>query len=536
MRAFTHDTWAPLAYIPELGEDRTPGPTWVDEVDTRRLFAYRVLAAYVDNVRRFWLPNDRWDRQVTNTDGLIRVTKPEGQEYREYGDPGLLVETARALILGEDQAVDIDDPREADVDEELPPIDSHEWIRDWAVKERLTQKLLQGEAHSVGLGDGVFVLGMDPGKGRPRLRTYDPGFFFPDPHAVVPGWVDDEFPPVVHLAWEYEKDGVTWVRRHTWAMTPLDAPVPAPWGAAREWTCMYRVVDYRLDHLRENATVYTGELSSVAVVVQDWTDLEVDFIPVVHVPNTPGEWGTSILLRVGQILDDIANTDTDVALTGQTSAAPALVTQGQSPLMTGRPGEQIGTDMAWTDTSKNLVAVHSLLDSLLERLAVNSRLAQALLGRVQPNDVPSGYALSLGFHPARQLMREARTVRDEKYPLLLKFALRLAQVAGKVPPGETPTMRVVLGSSLPADLGQAVDTVKELLPVRGISTRTAVQVLIEAGLPIENARDEVAAIRQDMFEEAVKLVEATGDVDAARRMLGLPEGSPVLPAPTVPLP
>lgn len=543
MRTFTHDTWAPLAYIPELDDSNGGRPhtaaTWVDDVDARRLTAYRVLAAYLDNVRRFWLPDTRWERQVANVDGMIQVSRPEASEYREYGDPALLVDTARALILGEDQSVEIDDPRpEPEGGGELPPIPAHEWLHDWATRERLTQKLLQGEANSVGLGDGVYVLGMDTGKGRPRLRVYDPGFYFPDPHASVDGWADDEFPPVVHLAWEYEVDGVTWVRRHTWRMTRLEAPTAAPWGGPREWTCLYRVVDYRVDHLTENATVYSAEMSRTANVVQDWSDLGVDFIPVVHVPNTPAEWGASILLRVGQILDDLANTDTDVAMTGQTSAAPAFTTVGSAPALTGRPGEQLGLDVAgagWTDTSKNLIAVTSLLGTLLERLAVNTRLAQALLGRVQPNEVPSGYALALGFHPARQLMREARTVRDEKYPLILKFALRLAQAAGKVPPGETPEARIVLGSSLPADLGQAISIVKDLLPVNGISVATAVRVLVQAGLPIEDAQAEVAAIREQMFEDAVRLVEATGDVDAARKMLGRPPRGPVLPAATLPI-
>lgn len=541
MRTFTHDAWSPLAYIPELSDvegGRPPtAPTWVDDLDARRLTAYRVLAAYMDNVRRYWLPNTRWDRQVSNVDGLLTVSRPEAQEYREYGDPALLVDTARALILGEDQSIEIDDPRpDPQPGTELAPLPSHEWLLDWAARERLTQKLLQGEANSVGLGDGVYVLGMDPAKGRPRLRVYDPGFFFPDPHAVVDGWADDEFPPVVHLAWEYEVDGVTWVRRHTWRMTRLEAATTAPWGGAREWTCMYRVVDYRVDHLAENATVYSAEMSRSPKVVQDWSDLQVDFIPVVHVPNTPSEWGASILLRVGQILDDIANTDTDTALVGQTSAAPAFATVGSVPSLTGRPGEAVGLDAAgagWTDTSKNLVAVTTLLSSLLDRLAVNTRLAQALLGRVQPNEVPSGYALALGFHPARQLMREARTVRDEKYPLILKFALRLAQAAGKVPPGVTPEARIVLGSSLPADLGQAISTVKDLLPVHGISIGTAVRVLVQAGLPIEDAQAEVDAIQTEMFEQAVKLVEATGDVDAARKMLGLGARGPVLPTPTL---
>src|SRR5690606_18878241 len=128
---------------------------------------------------------------------------------------------------------------------------------------------------------------------------------------------------------------------------------------------------------------------------------------VVHVPNTPDEWGESVLLRVGQILDDIQYTDTDLAQGAATSAAPVFVTEG-APVngLTGAPGTALGFPEggsgAWADTSKNLTAWHQHINHLLDRLAVNARLAQALLGRIQPNDVPSGYALALGFHPARQ--------------------------------------------------------------------------------------------------------------------------------------
>lgn len=185
MRPHIHDTWAPLAYVPELDvseNSRPPGShTWVDNYDARRLAAYRILAAYADNIRRFYLPDHTWDSRVENVDGLIRVHRAEASQYREYGDPALIVDTARALILGDDQSVEFPD---AEDDE---PTDLEKWVLDWARKERLTQKLLQGEANSVGLGDGVYVLGADPEKRRPRLRVYDPGFYFPDTVTHVDG-------------------------------------------------------------------------------------------------------------------------------------------------------------------------------------------------------------------------------------------------------------------------------------------------------------------------------------------------------------
>lgn len=527
MRDHIDDTWAPLNYVPELaGSGRPKGSkTWVDDVDARRLTAYRVLHSYANNTRRFWLPDEEWAGGVENVDGMIRFSKGYASNVREYGDPALLVNTARALILGEDQSIEF-----PDLDDEATPGVIEEWLLEWATRERFTQKLLQGEETTVGIGDGVHVLGVNEAKRRPVHRVYDPGFYFPDTTTLVPGWVDDEFPPIVHLAWEQEDtEGVTWVVRHTWRMERLDTPRPAPWGGTQEWACLYREVHYRVDAMLDNANVYSPEISrkSGTKVVKDWTDTRVDFIPVVHVPNTPDEWGKSILLTVGQILDDIAGTDTDLSGGAQTSANSTLVTTGptQPPALTGRPGEQLGMtegSAAWTDTSKNLLALTGYLDKLTERLAQNSRLSQALLGQVQPNEVPSGTALSLGFHPARQLMREARTVRDEKYPLILRFAVRLAQAAGWLPAGETPRVVVALGASLPADLAEAVKTVTDLLPVHGISTATAVRILVKAGLPIEDATAEVEAIRQESYDAAVKLVEATGNAAAAAQMLGVP--------------
>lgn len=526
MQPTIHDAWSPLSYVPALGDampqDR---PTWVDVVDSRRLAAYRVLDAYKDNVRRYLAPKEARERKVVNVDGKIDVTKPPADSHREYGDAALIIDTAKALVLGEAQTI------EFPTDEPTPkgaPVDPvEEWVREWARKERLTQKLLDGETKSVGLGDGVYVLGVNSSKQRPTLRVYHPGFYFPDTQTPVPGWVEEDFPPIVHLAWEEEDPhGVVWVVRHTWQLFPLQAPASAPWGGVMEWECHYRHVRYRLDGLIKNATVYSPELSRTAHVVQDWTPLGVDFIPVVHVPNTPDEWGESVLLRVGQILDDIQYTDTDLAQGAATSAAPVFVTEG-APVsgLTGAPGTALGFPEggsgAWADTSKNLTAWHQHINHLLDRLAVNARLAQALLGRIQPNDVPSGYALALGFHPARQLMRECRTVRNEKYPLILRFALRLAQAQGWVDAAPTPQMVVTLGASLPADLPTAVETVKELLPINGMSTATAVRVLVQAGLPIEDAQEEVEAIRKESFDAAVKLFEATGNAAAAAAMLGV---------------
>lgn len=514
-----HDTWSPLDYI--LEHLTTPTPTWLDAVDARRLSAYRVLAGYRDNIRTRYLPDKQSRGRTVNIDGKIITTTNEADSYREYGDADLLITTSRALVLGETQTVE-------------PAEDTPDWATrfwaDWIVDERWEQKLLTGEAHSTTYGDGVYVLTPSVDKKRPRLKVYDPGFYFPDHITEVEGWEAEDYPPIVHLAWEYEKDGHTWIRRSTWRMVPLDQPVSRPWGGVSGWTCMFRKVDYRLDQLLDGATVYSQEIARNPVEIQGWTDLGIDFIPVVHVPNTPtdADWGESVLLRVAQLLDDVQNTDTDLALASQT-ASSTLVTEGASPTLTGGPKEYLnlpaGASANWLDTSRNLDALLKFAQALADRLLQNTRLSKALVGAIQPNDVPSGYALQLGFHAARQLMRELRTVRTEKHPLVLKFALRMAQAYQWAPKGEFPTPKVVFGASLPSDLATAVETVRTLLDARAISTGTAVLILKEAGLPIEDANTEVEAIRRENTRAAVELFEATGNTAAAAAMLGVAPGT-----------
>lgn len=66
-----------------------------------------------------------------------------------------------------------------------------------------------------------------------------------------------------------------------------------------------------------------------------------------------------------------------------------------------------------------------------------------------------------------------------------------------------------------------------------ISLETAVQMLVNAGFPIEDAVEEVNRIRQNDFSAAEDMLAATGDVNAVRARLGLP---PITPPTGEPVP
>lgn len=505
------DEWSPLAYIKSLGgeDGKAPPhpPLYLPLTDQRRLRAYNILAAFAANTRRDYLPAEARSGLDYDQQGRPRQRATAAEQYREYGDAALVIDALRDLVLGETQEVVVADDA---------PEDVAEWINDWVKDERFVAKLLEGEQKSCGLGDAVYVLGASQRAKRPKLRVEDPGFYFPDTQTEIDGWDDDDFPPIVHLLWEWEDTDerrTEWVRRATWRMERLEAPVSAPWGGTREWTCFHEVTEWRKADLISGATVYDDAMGRNGHTVSAREDLRIDFIPVVHVPNTPDEWGRSVLTLVAQLMDDLQSSDSDLAIAAQT-ANPALVIEGGGlPSLTGLPGEAMslpeGAKASYIAAS--LTAKEGYLEGLMKRLAQNTRLGEVLLGRVSPAEVPSGYALELGFHPARQVMRNARTVRGEKFPLIVKFAVRMAQEYGWLTArGETPAIEVALGASLPSDKATAVESVTALLNAHGLSTRTAVTILQEAGFPIEDAEDEVRRIRAEHTEALVQIVDATG--------------------------
>jgi hypothetical protein len=138
--------------------------------------------------------------------------------------------------------------------------------------------------------------------------------------------------------------------------------------------------------------------------------------------------------------------------------------------------------------------------------------------------------MALSFGPLQGLVDDMRLVRDEKYRLLLKFVQRMAIQYGELPAGPALDAWVAFGTYMPSDLPGVVLTVTSLLNAHAISTQTAVTMLVEAGLPIEDAAEEVDRIRGEHFEAAALLLDATGDEEAVREYLGL-EGPPPEPKP-----
>jgi len=543
------DNWTALSFKRAMGNKSTPGtswmaPTWTSD-NNRRLTAYIILQSYFDNSSRFFLEGSE--------------TTLYADDHREYGDAATLRDTIMAALLGDDQAIQVEGAdRDLEAEgltaeekaETTQALELQEWLEDWAWnQERFGLKMIETERNAVGLGDGVYVLGFSPTKGRVRLRVFDPGYYFP----VLSDGNEDDYPERVHIAWEIDQPDATKrvVRRITWELVEIDPKAVEYQDDPVEKTCLMTDATWTLDVNRPNSPDdFSGATAVYETYIdengeaQEWRDLDldIDFIPVVHMPNTvaiANHYGKSSIERVLQILDDLSNADTDLQGASATTGKPPVAISSAVAVTTKptwRPGDlwSLGENGRATmiDTSKSLEALIGYVGHLMKRLDVSSRVPGAVLGRVSPSDVPSGIALALSFGPLRSMIAEMRLVRDEKYPVLLKFVWRMSLQAGvDGTPAEWLPAKVEFGSFLPHDIAAIVEQVTTLLREKAIGRRTAIRLLVAAGVDIEDATAEVESIASTDFEGAAKLADATGSEQVAGEYLqvDVPEPAPVAP-------
>jgi hypothetical protein len=414
--------------------------------------------------------------------------------------------------------------------------------------------------------------------------VFEPGFYFPE--------LDESsdlgtFPQAVHLAWEYDHertDGTVErrIRRLSWWLDDLTATrstvvagepvwvdadgyvaaVPKLWpgeyvtpegqilrrypwqptgtpGSPR--TCMFSDGSWPLSDVQD------GKVNALSSDRATWhqrpIDLGVDFLPVVHVPNTvsSGEhYGRSAIDLVAQILDDVAQVDTDTMKASRFLGEPTIALSGASlpEASLVAPGQVYGLgekgQMDVLDLAGGLAALMAHGDRLLDRYWVNGRVPREMIGRVDASEAASGLALLLTFAPFAQVVGIARMVRSPKYDLVLKMAQRIAMVYGAIDPGPLPPARFAFGSYLPTNRDEVVGLVTKALGAHAISTQTAVSILVAAGLPIDDAKAELDRIRSDDAEGAKAVADATGSEALAAERLGLTLPT-APPAPTLEL-
>lgn len=581
LRALVLDLWSNLNHKAAMEDPRRAmlAKSWMGDENLRRVTAYHLLDSYAENASREFLrttddAEKRNHREYGDCSVMVErvVAAILGDEVTVAVD-GADVEIPDAPDLPEPpdeppagasptdrrvHALQVERHTaqvEAIVDEwerawrNQPALQQiQDGLRDWAAVEQLETKLRVGEGKAVGLGDGVFALGWDAEKRRPVLQTYDPRMYFPvlDDVAFRQG-----FPSRVHLAWEETRQRggseQVWVRRITYELVLLAEPRRYPWAPDEDawWTCTLTDAEWLLQDstsgwivdavaperaqyrtlpaqgLDERGTPIPGE------EIRD-LDLMVDFIPLLHVPGVPTDehFGRSILSRVLQLFDDLQASDSDLQAAAALAGTPMFGLSGESAVpddLEVAPGAifKLGPHgrMDSLDASASVEALRHVISDLLQRLSVNISVPGEVLGRVDEVGAESGFARLLKLGPFSSLIGVLRLVRTAKYALLLRMVQRMYQAAGEWDPGATVDARLVFGPFLPTDVQQVIEDVVALLGVKAITVETALRMLVEAGVSIDDIADEAERLRAQDFAGAVQLLEALGDEDAVYEYL-----------------
>ena len=600
---FIVDRWGALNYKSAFADPAYKQPSrevfpharrsWVPEEDWRRLASYTMFAAYAHN--QAWEIASIQD----HTDASAR---------REFGDPAMLVASITSHMLGRQQTITVPGAEDAEpsdgttaTPEAVHAADVQEKLRAWAKAEQFTLRLQQAERKAVREGDTVYLLGLDAAKGRPRLSVIDPGFYFPD----LPDNAGDsaDYPDRIHFAWETDADPLTGtkakLRRLTYELGPIgtrtvsdsNGPrpvrVPAydmdgitplmtggdvynpeaetisrlyPWNDEPSTiTCYLTDAEWDLDDIKADQDVHTLDYRFATFLtrsdgeVLDHLDLQLDFIPAIHVPNTipeDGHWGESSLSPLLQLFDELQGTDTDSSQASATTGAPILGIVNPDTKGASRRGEQKkirvqpgmvvemaqGGNIFAVDTSPQLAELRNKTEELQTRLSLNSRMPAVALGSIDPTKAPSGFAIDLSYGPMEPLLDSMHLPRDGKYSLLFKMVQRLYK-AFQHPDWTGPVVDVQLmwGTYKPTDKAAVLEQVSTGVRDGVMSLETGVRLLVEAGYPIDDIGEEITRIQSRQFAAARDLADATGSTDAVGNYLGI-DINPDPEPPTIVLP
>jgi hypothetical protein len=572
-------------------------PPWVkDPLHVRRLNAYMRIHAYLENVAREFLAPDARDperaaRWREYGDGRVMVERiaaamigtkatvgivgadapvPDAPDIRPAPRPpadGLedFEQQVRQAVF---DAASMAWQAEAEATleawlhdlEALPKLKAREeWLQRWAADEHIMAKVREIEREGVvPLGSGVLVLGWDPARNRVGVEIFEPDVYFPVLAEGAPG----EFPAKVHLAWQFDETDdagtvLKKVRRITYELVPV-VPAegeedPAPGvdrgeqpryiGPDDTWThsCLVSDGTWLVDDFERVDGIQDGAVWAQAVLRAGEAPVELqqlaiglDFIPVIHVPNTQASmthFGRSIIPALAQLLDELAATDADEAMASRWAGQPPLVVKGLEPgrdsldLSPGGGAVRTGAGggIETVPMAENLEKLGARILALLKRLSVNGSVPEGLIGRVDAAEVPSGLALTLSFTAFEQMVEGGREAREMPYSLALKMVQRIAlqNEDETLSDDQVYPAELRFGSFMPQDLAGIAGIIKILVEARAMSQETAVRMAQDHGVPVEDVAAEVLAIRQIMTDAALQIADALGAERYAADFLGV---------------
>ena len=485
------DIWLPTAKPELVGMYAS---SWVPLSHRRRLASYKLLSAIYNNAHKCFLQR--------------------GEEILEYGDAALVVETLRDALIGSTGIKIIVDNIENDAIGKKK-VDR---LRKWWKDELMDTKLFENETNCSSLGDSVYRLRWstkNPRKPTVKVDTFDPGFFFPD-------FDEDGDLEKVHLAWEEvviddAGNEVTYVYKETYELINGICHVTAGWYDPQRDDNVSDL-EYSLNYLK--LVKYKTDVDGNPY---DRLSLQIDFIPIVYVPNisVQGEpFGKSDLSIVIDLLAEMANTNTDMAANTSILGSPPMVIQsenvvgaddgmGASQVATVGPGQTIEVgangDAHLLDVSGMNTALDSYLKKLDQKLYENTRATKLAAGKMEGSAIPSGISLRLMQNPLVQKTLPKRILRSYKVGLMLKFVQKMFLAFGIPQDRECFTadeydVIVEFGDIFPTDRSQAINDLAVAYAAGFMSLDVAVSMCQKYGVDIDSVKDEVEKIKKEREE------------------------------------
>lgn len=564
------------------------GANWISEEHQRRQLAYRILSAYVNNNDGWVLDDadpdhrsygdarmitDRYVAGILSRQFDIRVVgaqKPEPYEPPDAPDavaddaPEALRDLNAYLVDEYEREVEAGSQRWIDSWEQYKAASTrNEWLKSWMNDEKIHMKVVEAESdHIVPLGDGVFVMGWDAAHQRPSVAVYSPEFYFP----VIEAATDSE-PTKIHLAWEEpnEQGESQYLRRITYELRDIEAPVIDGQQVLVEGDVSVENEDGSVEIRRRLPWHSENEYTTQTCYFSDWrwnigaagnwnqldprradrfatdVDLLYDFIPVVHVPNTPStleHYGRSSLISVAQLLDDVGSFDLQHAESSAIAAVPIVAVEGMSAktVMDMKAGTILpvpnGGKVSVVSTADALGPLDDYRAALDDRLMRNAGLGPTT--GTAGNSQASGLRVKLERGPFEEAVEVMRLTRSARYALLADLAQKIALTRDGLDDGYSRAMpaEVVFGPATPSDVSDVVASVTALVTNKVMSRRTALEHLAQV-LPARDFERELRMIAAEDHGGAKDIADATNSDQAAADYLGVELQGPTANVPNV---
>jgi hypothetical protein len=437
----------------------------------------------------------------------------ERGDILEYGDAALVIDTLRDALIGS-SGIKL---TAADIETNPATRKRIERLRKWWKAELMDTKIFENETNCAALGDSVYRLRWSKKVGKKatvKVDTFDPGFFFPV-------FDEDDDLIKVYLAWEETVllgNGEDEVRiyKETYELIDGVCYVTAGWYR-HERSDTKSDLEYSLSDLELIEYKYDGDTP------YDHISLEIDFIPIVYIPNisVQGEpFGKSDLSVVVDLLGEVANSNTDMAANTSLLGSPPLVIKsdssygsdsddGEAQIATVGPGQVIEVgpqgDAHLLDVSEMNTALDQYLKKLDQKLYENTRATKLAAGKMEGSVIPSGISLRLMQNPLVQKTLPKRLLRSYKLSLMMKFVQKMFLAYGSaddrlyLDPDNTE-VDVEFGDIFPTDRTQAVNDLAMAYTSGFLSLETVVRACVKYGIDIDDVKAEVERIKKEREE------------------------------------